>query len=233
MPSRGFGGGYPGATSNHCPLDEHHAERVIADRRSPTLEAIAAPGRVRSSIGRRHFDRGDVELWTSGGGGGLGDPLLREVERVERDLRHGYVTARHAEAAYGVVIGPDGRVDAEATARSRAAVREARIGGVRQAEQRLPADVGVAVVRAGADWGCGYCGAVLAPGGENWRTGGAAVLRETPVHERFRELDVYVKERLEEPAVLLREYFCGRCAGALTVDVGTAGSPPDAQPALD
>ncbi|MEO3859571.1 hydantoinase B/oxoprolinase family protein [Acrocarpospora sp. B8E8] len=233
IPARGFGGGYPGASSNHAPLDDHHAARAIAEGKAPKLEAIGGTQRrVRSAIGRMRVGRGDVEVWTSGGGGGLGDPLLRPAHRVEQDVRDGYITTRHAEAAYGVVVGPDNGCDAEATARTRAEVREARIGRAPTAEQGVPADVGIAVVQAGADWGCGYCGATLAPSAENWRTAGSVVLRETPVHERFRELDMYVKERLEEPVVNMREYFCGSCAGALTVDVGIAGSPPDTQPEL-
>ena len=52
------------------------------------------------------------------GGGGWGDPLKREPEKVAADVARRLVTARGA-ARYGVVIGADGRVDGPATERLR------------------------------------------------------------------------------------------------------------------
>ena len=46
-----------------------------------------------------------VELRT-GGGGGFGDPLERDPERVAADVRDGYVTVEAAERDYGVVVDP-------------------------------------------------------------------------------------------------------------------------------
>jgi hypothetical protein len=66
----------------------------------------------------------------SAGGGGWGDPLERDPERVLGDVREGFVSREAAEQEYGVVlVGGEGeplRVDAEATARARAALRAAR-----------------------------------------------------------------------------------------------------------
>ncbi|MFP3681914.1 hydantoinase B/oxoprolinase family protein, partial [Pseudomonas sp. SIMBA_041] len=39
----------------------------------------------------------------TGGGGGFGSPLERDVLDVERDVREGYVTLRAARDKYGVV----------------------------------------------------------------------------------------------------------------------------------
>lgn len=44
---------------------------------------------------------------TTGGGGGWGDPLRREHERVAADLRAGYISLAHAEREYGYRIGSD------------------------------------------------------------------------------------------------------------------------------
>jgi N-methylhydantoinase B len=57
------------------------------------------------------------------GGGGYGPPCERAVEHVLRDVSEGWVTRERAEAVYGVVVSPDGAVDAAGTAeRRRAAV---------------------------------------------------------------------------------------------------------------
>lgn len=63
----------------------------------------------------------------SGGGGGYGNPLDREPERVAEDVRLGYVSRRAAAKEYGVVVRGRGlTLDQAATARLRAALRPAR-----------------------------------------------------------------------------------------------------------
>ncbi|MCF8130201.1 MAG: hypothetical protein K9N10_16945 [Deltaproteobacteria bacterium] len=54
------------------------------------------------------------------GGGGYGDPLERDVERVEADVREGYVSLEAAERDYGVIINADtGLADQAATEKMR------------------------------------------------------------------------------------------------------------------
>jgi N-methylhydantoinase B len=69
--------------------------------------------------------------YLTNGGGGFGDPLTRDAERVKRDVRDGYVTIGGAERDYGVVVigdpdeDPEGlAVDAVATERLRAQRRK-------------------------------------------------------------------------------------------------------------
>jgi len=61
---------------------------------------------------------GDVFRLDTPGGGGYGDPLAREPERVLADIREGFITAEIAERDYGVVLKREGdefTVDAAAT----------------------------------------------------------------------------------------------------------------------
>jgi N-methylhydantoinase B len=56
----------------------------------------------------------------SPGGGGVGDPKLRDPALVLRDVRDGLVSTKQACEVYGVVLAPDGRsVDMAATRRLR------------------------------------------------------------------------------------------------------------------
>ena len=48
------------------------------------------------------FAEGDLYLSVMKGGPGLGDPLLRPVEHVERDVEEGHLLPRFAESIYGV-----------------------------------------------------------------------------------------------------------------------------------
>jgi N-methylhydantoinase B len=54
------------------------------------------------------------------GGGGFGDPLSREPERVARDVRLGYVSRAASLRDYKVVLNDGGGVDVDATAKARA-----------------------------------------------------------------------------------------------------------------
>jgi N-methylhydantoinase B len=65
----------------------------------------------------------------SAGGGGWGEPLERDPERVLRDVIEGYVSAAAAHDDYGVVLSADGRaIDMAATSALRAARRQERNG---------------------------------------------------------------------------------------------------------
>ena len=58
------------------------------------------------------LEPGDAYIIRSGGGGGYGSPLEREPEKVERDVRQGYVTKESAETHYGIVFR-DGALDVD------------------------------------------------------------------------------------------------------------------------
>jgi N-methylhydantoinase B len=55
----------------------------------------------------------------SNGGGGFGEPSQRDPERIARDVREGWVSARRAVEVYGAVFDENGNVDVVATARKR------------------------------------------------------------------------------------------------------------------
>jgi N-methylhydantoinase B len=62
---------------------------------------------------------GDAYILRSGGGGGYGSPLDRDLESLERDVRRGYVTKEAAEKYYGAVFKPDSLVIDVAATRAR------------------------------------------------------------------------------------------------------------------
>ncbi len=75
--------------------------------------------------------RGDRVSIRPAAGGGYGDPLEREAERVLDDVRDGYVSAEVAASLYGVVIDAAGTgIDRAATDKRRRAMRD---GVLRQA----------------------------------------------------------------------------------------------------
>lgn len=90
--------------------------------RGGTLEGFDTPGKIAG----HPVAEGAVVVVRSAGGGGYGDPLDRDPQRVADDVREGYVSRDAAGAAYGVALDALGGVDAVATAALRKRLRAGR-----------------------------------------------------------------------------------------------------------
>ncbi|MET3803339.1 N-methylhydantoinase B [Nakamurella sp. UYEF19] len=84
---------------------------------------ILNPGTEREVVqggSYNHLAADDVLVNNTGGGGGYGNPLLREPSRVAHDVRNGFVSVSAAGQDYGVVVDPTSfAVDDRATATRR------------------------------------------------------------------------------------------------------------------
>ena len=124
----GLAGGYPAATQWDVLIRDSSVRRQLA--------AGAIPARIEDLGGRpdtlpphleTDLDVDDVYFTHWQGGGGLGDPLLREPEAVARDVALGKVSSQAAERVYGVRLAGSG-IDAEETERLRHHLRRERAG---------------------------------------------------------------------------------------------------------
>jgi N-methylhydantoinase B len=84
---------------------------------NPDGEAREMPAKFATTL-----RRGDVILHEQPGGGGHGDPLARDPERVVEDVRDEKISLAYARREHGVVIDPITlKVDEAATRATRAA----------------------------------------------------------------------------------------------------------------
>lgn len=69
-----------------------------------------ADGEVEGPFGMHPhttMNKDDAVSFVTGTGGGYGDPLKRDPEKVAKDVRNGFYTAEQAENLFGVAVDPD------------------------------------------------------------------------------------------------------------------------------
>jgi N-methylhydantoinase B len=125
---QGMFGGYPGAPSLLVLKEGTRVREIIAAEKSPDqLDDVGGSGRLLPYC---EFDIGknDVLYMRMSSGGGYGDPLEREPERVLNDVEDGIVSREEAKEIYGVVIeGHEAMLDPAATDKLRMVLRQERL----------------------------------------------------------------------------------------------------------
>ncbi len=178
--------------------------------------------------GQIYLDSADVFQYTWQGGGGWGDPLERDPQKVLRDVQWGRVTAEWARKLYGVVIGPGpADVDEEATKLLRQEIRATRAHGSRRPALSLDsaAEASRRVVplgeylridrlASGALTVVCRCGYRFGPADKNWKDAAAvqSVAPEAlgPRRRLHRDLEI-------------RQFICPSCATLLSTELYLKG----------
>jgi N-methylhydantoinase B len=128
--AHGIGGGYPGAGSQSIIV---RGSRVWEQLRTNTLpqdfrafggEIAYLPSKASGTLGTD-----DVFVFYAPGGGGYGDPLAREPQRVRADLDARRISEQAARQVYGVVLTTEREIDEAATASLRTELKRARCDG--------------------------------------------------------------------------------------------------------
>jgi N-methylhydantoinase B len=137
----------------------HGAGNRVSLQREGEAEAAFPSGKVLS----RTLEANERFVLRSGGGGGFGSPLERDLGALADDLRQGYVSEAAARQYYGVVVR-DGKIDAAATQALRAQMRAAGLPqeappapATAVLEDAGPADAGLAQALAGQALGADRC----------------------------------------------------------------------------
>jgi N-methylhydantoinase B len=239
IPTGAFGlfGGYPAGSGVIRALfpNETLLDRLEAGERYPVLPAEVLAGgwgEVWCPPGtpeRVPIPEGWLLSDFVAGGGGFGDPLDREPERVAADVRGRRLSARIANLIYGVVVDAAGTLDAGATTARRDAIRAERraaetaagqtsgIGDAASASWRpaLRFHLHLAVVTDGARYAvqCQRCGHLFCDLADNYK-------RYAPRRRRpLEELAGGPLPSGEPYQGYLLEYACPGCGTLLQVDL--------------
>jgi N-methylhydantoinase B len=244
--SPGLSGGLPSTTNQFAILRDSDVRERFAHGEVPAeLSDIEGRLEVFGAYAATSMSDRDVYRAVSMGGGGHGDPIEREPERVLDDMERLLVSAEWAQRMYGVVAR-DGRVDAAATAARREAIRAERRAAAAppvaagHGERRGPWDAEREGVRLGEAlfYDCGgaepvhrcRCGFVLGPARHAWQD--LAALARFPVQRIGPEVNPH---RVNGARFELRELYCPGCLTLLGAEIARPSDPVlhDATLALD
>ncbi|MFT4947559.1 MAG: N-methylhydantoinase B [Natronomonas sp.] len=220
----GLYGGYPALPINYSKLTDTglwDGEELVA------TDDVSESAGEQTTVewGSFSLDRGDVyQVDTGGGGGGYGDPIERDPQRIRDDVSDDKVSAAMAEQLYGVPMGAD---DPESAADRRETMRANRRSGAEpappiEADETDPTEFRLGeeltVVRDGSDEhfvSCADCSTVLCSLDENWRE--HASICERPATELGYE---GAHEEL-----LLRECSCPVCGVLFDTTIAFESAP--------
>jgi N-methylhydantoinase B len=222
----GVAGGYPGGGATGMLVrGSDLAQRWARHELPQTVSALAGEHEVLPAKAVFALRPGDVFMAVPHGGGGFGDSLLREPDKVAADVADGLVSPEWAERLYGVALDSSGAVLPEETEALRRSIRHRRLQTEpvhRPFEKRTPlsGDQAAAARPIGGLRGttssihCGQC------------FGFICALDDDPKDTlRCRIGDVggagpWVARRWngKSPTVRLWEYFCPHCGGAIAVE---------------
>jgi len=223
--SYGQFGGWPGMCNRQMLFYGTRIAELYAEGEQPlTLERITEPLDVASLGGELKMleakvdeftlTPGDVVQYTWQGGGGYGDPLLREPERVARDVDEGFVSEGRARAVYGW------GVDRDELRRTRLEQAQQPSGGPAGERGEQVGRIGLALVLARGASGLQFeceCGHVFCPASGNWKDGAAT---------RRLEGDDLPPGMAIHADLELVAYLCPACGLQHAVDVQERALPP-------
>jgi N-methylhydantoinase B len=236
----GVFGGHPAPTAQYQVLTGTDLAGHWARRRMPrTVDDLTCDDRLRlrGKSNGTPLRAGDVLMLLVCGGGGYGDPLDREPERVAADVAEGHVSAEAARDLYGVVVDGSGRADDAASATRREQIRAERATW-RPAAERFGApadpfsDATGAPPRAVHEYvverdegeqrvlACARCDAVLADRRGNYKTGLLVAESGLDVLPRVGDPAVFLDEEM-----VLRRFCCPGCRVLATTEVARVTEP--------
>jgi len=111
IPPFGVMGGFWGAPN-----------RFTVYRDEMCIEPSAIPGKVSGFP----LKKGDLILMETSGGGGYGDPLERDIQKIWTDITEGLITPEKALSRYGVIFKGQ-EIDLKETGKQRSRIRNRRI----------------------------------------------------------------------------------------------------------
>jgi len=230
----GIGGGLPGSAISIA--------RVVETDIQKRIEAgQPMPDRLKSINGklewlickheRSPIRAGDVWYHSWQGGGGYGDPILRDPAMVAIDVARGAVSPEVGDSVYGVALKKDGTANLEETKTKRVKLRESRKAASKKAniegltwsyqgKGRVEIAEALVIDTIKKQVSCGQCRHVHCSTDDNLLDH-LGLIEVHPSAAGPVRGEAYDRGRFK-----MRQFICNNCGGLADVQINLAGSPP-------
>jgi N-methylhydantoinase B len=231
--SVGLSGGHPGSTNQWAIVRDSNLPQLLANGTIPTSWRYLEGAVEHPSAKSTFYLRGsDVSVAIYSGGGGYGDPLDRDPEKVRNDVSQGSVSIDAARSIYGVVVREDKSIDHPATRTRREELRASHKTQKRKPFAGTGTPISEHLVLCSAQEHqesvicCVHCGHEFGPPDRNPKL--QALLVELPLRQVEWIANPY--NRMHDRFVW-REFYCPGCSALFDVEIMLRDMPPlfDAQ----
>ena len=207
----GLCGGYPGAANAYLHITKRKQE-TDDDRFPRSLDTIC--GEARSvAWGGFSLSSGDALYIRWNGGGGFGDPLTRDPEKVAADVASSIISHETARDLYAVVVA-EGKLDIHGTSTLRAS-RRLWVHGQNFATKGVRYSETLRLINGKIS--CANCGEAISVKGAPWKT--AAKLAELTI------ANMPGAPPSIDSKVFIREFSCPKCNGVLDTEIARPDHP--------
>ncbi len=230
--SLGMMGGYPSTTNGYGFVKDSDILERLRQSKMPADIREVEGNRVTLQLRQENFVQGPSDVYSVWwcGGGGFGDPMERDPERVARDVEHMAVSEQAAKEVYCVVLDPaSGAADIIATAALRSKRRAERLNRhempprTRKGNTVLQTTDTLAVKEdaEGRFLACAKCDTWLGNPGENYKT--HCILEARPVSDANPLIGP--PERFIDDSVEFRQFFCPGCGRLIENEIAVHRDP--------
>lgn len=124
----GLGGGHPSATNLFMIKRDTSIEDSFRKGILPVnFDQLDGKTEYHAAMSESSLSKSDIYRTVCNGGGGYGDPLLRDYTLIQEDCRCGRITKEAAKKFYGTIITNDSSVDKDASDMLRSKMRIERL----------------------------------------------------------------------------------------------------------
>ncbi len=230
--SIGMMGGYPGVSNIITFSENTHRHSGVADWfRAGDLQE-SGYNTVAVPLRQENFSQkmGDVFSVTWSGGGGFGEPLERDPERVAGDVRSFAVSSEAARTIYGVVLDTEtGDVDKKSTVALRKEIRSRRLHSHGVETKKLDGDLILEVTQSinvrhgetGNRFCCSRCSTDLGAVSENYKE---ACIREDLLLSAANPL-IGDPARFVDADPVFRQFICPGCGFLVETEICLRDDP--------
>lgn len=236
----GLAGGLPGATVRYLHFSSAGDVAALAANAPLPTDVDLIPGvrQVRPiNMSHTSFPNDAVEYHNWQGGGGYGDPVLRDTSMVAKDVLSGAVSRGAAASVYGVILTETGQVDEVATETRRTEIRSRRLTSPAARDvletdglwESATAWIGESTAAGSTRYGdvllidfdadritCLACDRLLSGAREDFRLGALVESSHAAAAGPVRGEEYGAED------VLLRRYYCPGCGNQLEAEVTTS-----------